>query len=73
VPIQLNEENNGKLLVIHVSGKLVKEGYAAFVHGFDRLVQQHGMAAFAKPFTKAQVRYFDRANAAEAREWLDEA
>jgi hypothetical protein len=34
---------------------------------------EHGMAAFVKPFTKAQVRYFDRANAAEAREWLAEA
>ena len=29
--IQLNEENNGKLLVIHVSGKLVKADHERFV------------------------------------------
>lgn len=34
---------------------------------------QHGMAMFCKPFTKAQVRYFDHAKAAEARKWLNEA
>jgi hypothetical protein len=30
------------------------------------------MAAFCKPFTKATIRYFDHAAAAEARKWLDE-
>ena len=34
---------------------------------------QHGMAMFCKPFTRATVRYFDHARAAEARTWLDEA
>ena len=34
---------------------------------------QHGMATFCKPFTKATIRYFDHADAAEARKWLDEA
>jgi len=34
---------------------------------------QHGLATFCKPFTKATVRYFDRADAAKAREWLCEA
>jgi hypothetical protein len=34
---------------------------------------QHGMAIFCKPFTRATVRYFDHANAAEARKWLGEA
>ncbi len=33
---------------------------------------QHGMATFCKPFTKAKVRYFDHADAAEARKWLGE-
>lgn len=33
---------------------------------------QHGMATFCKPFTRAAIRYFDRANAIEARKWLDE-
>ena len=37
----------------------------------DRKWQQ-GMAAFFKPFTKATSRYFDHADAAEARKWLDE-
>ena len=34
---------------------------------------EHGMATFCKPFTKATVRYFDHAEAAQARKWLDEA
>ena len=117
--IQLNEENNGTLLVIHVSGKLTKADYEQFVPAFEQLVRQHGklrllfdmtdfhgwnvsaawedlkfgiehfadierlamigekrwqqgMAVFVKPFTGAQVRYFDHADAAQARKWLDE-
>jgi hypothetical protein len=31
------------------------------------------MAIFFKPFTKATIRYFDHAEAAEARKWLGEA
>jgi hypothetical protein len=31
---------------------------------------QDGMALFCKPFTKAMVRYFDHAEAVEARKWL---
>jgi hypothetical protein len=42
VPIQLNEENGGKLLTVHVTGKLVKEDYGHFVPEFERLVKQHG-------------------------------
>jgi hypothetical protein len=34
---------------------------------------QQGMAIFVKPFTKAAVRYFDHADAAEAKKWLVEA
>jgi hypothetical protein len=118
--IQLSEENGGKVLSVHVSGKLAKADYEHFVPEFERLVQQHGklrvlfdmtdfhgweagalwedtkfaihhfddiariamvgekkwqhgMASFCKPFTKATVRYFDHAGAAEARKWLDEA
>ena len=40
--IQLIEENGGKLLVVHVSGKLVKADYDRFVPEFERLVRQHG-------------------------------
>ena len=40
--IQLEEENGGKVLVVHVSGKLTKADYTPFVPVFDRLVRQHG-------------------------------
>lgn len=120
MPIQFNEENTGKLLTIHVSGKLVKADYDQFVPEVERLIRQHGklrilfdmtgfhgwnigaawedfkfgiehfadierlamvgdkqwqhgMAVFCKPFTRAIVRYFDHADAAEARKWLGEA
>jgi hypothetical protein len=120
MPIQLTEENGGKILVVHVSGKLVKADYEHFVPEFERLVSQHGklrllfdmtdfhgwelsaawedfkfgiehfadidrlamvgdqqwqhgMAIFCKPFTKAMVRYFEQADAAEAHKWLNEA
>jgi hypothetical protein len=42
MPIQLHEETGGKLLVIRLSGKLVKADYAHLVPDFERLVQQHG-------------------------------
>ena len=34
---------------------------------------EHGMAAFCQPFTRAKIRYFDQAQASEARTWLEEA
>jgi len=34
---------------------------------------QHDMDVFFKPFTKATIRYFDHADAADARKWLVEA
>ncbi len=42
MPIQLNEENAGKTLVVHISGKLTKADYEHFVPEFERLVRQHG-------------------------------
>src|SRR5664280_1425871 len=42
MPIKLNEENGGKILAVHVSGKLVKADYEHFVPEFERLVRQHG-------------------------------
>jgi len=118
MPIQFNEE--GKTLIVHVSGKLTKADYEHFVPESERLIRlhgklrllfdmtgfhgwdagaawedlkfgikhfadierlamvgekkwQHGMATFCKPFTRAVVRYFDHADAAAARKWLDEA
>jgi hypothetical protein len=34
---------------------------------------EKGMATFCKPFTSATVKYFDHAQAAEARRWIREA
>lgn len=42
MPIQLNEEDGGKILVVRVSGKLAKADYAHFVPEFERLVRLHG-------------------------------
>jgi hypothetical protein len=116
--IQLIEEKGGKVLVLHISDKLVTEDYERFVPEFERLVGQHGklrllfemtdflgwdagaswddtrfvashfsdvsrlamvgdktcqrgMAMFCRPFTRAAIRYFDRADASKARQWLD--
>ena len=41
MPIQLSEENGGKLLAVQVSGKLAKADYEHFVPSFGRLVQQN--------------------------------
>jgi hypothetical protein len=123
MPIQFNEENDGKIIVVHVSGKLTKADYEQLVPEFEQFVCHHeklrvlyemtdfhgwdlgalwegtvlkarhradteriercamvgekkwqeGMAAFCKAFTKATIRYFDHADAAEARKWLEEA
>ena len=40
--IQLNEENGGKVLVLHIIGKLATSDYEQFVPEFERLVRQHG-------------------------------
>jgi hypothetical protein len=42
MPIQLKEENGGKLVNVHVSGRLEKADYEHFVPEFERLVRQHG-------------------------------
>ena len=43
MPIQFNNENGGKVLVIRVSGTLEKVDYERFVPAFEQLVRQHGM------------------------------
>jgi hypothetical protein len=42
MPIQLKEEDAGKTLEVHVSGKLVAADYEHFVPEFERLVGVHG-------------------------------
>jgi hypothetical protein len=32
---------------------------------------EHGMALFCRPFTTAQIRYFDRTHADQAEAWID--
>jgi len=34
---------------------------------------QHGLAVFCKPFTSATIRYFDRSQLEQAREWVTAA
>jgi hypothetical protein len=117
--LEFQEEEGGKILVVKVSGKLVKADYEHFVPETDRLIAQfgkirvlfemhdfhgwniaglwedtkfalnhfqgierlaivgekaweHGMAVFCKPFTRAKIQYFDRAQAAEATAWIHE-
>lgn len=40
MPIQLSEENGGKILVVHAIGKLVKADYPQFVTEFDQLAHK---------------------------------
>lgn len=42
MPIQLSEESDGRILVIHVTGKLVKADYAQFVTEFERRLREVG-------------------------------
>lgn len=42
MPIQLNEESGGKILVVHVSGRLVKKDYEQLIPKSKQLIQKHG-------------------------------
>jgi hypothetical protein len=42
MPIQITDENDGTILVIHVSGKLVKADYVHLLPEFERRVRQRG-------------------------------
>ena len=42
MPIQVNEENGGQMLIIHISGKLEKADYEHFMSVFNQLVRQLG-------------------------------
>lgn len=115
--IELNEIDDGKVLHLKLSGKLVKEDYVHFLPEVDRLIEKHGainvlmemhdfhgwswgamwadakfafrhfrgikriamigeqkwqkaMANFCKPFTKAEIRYYDPSCMEEARNWV---
>jgi len=115
--IKLDEKNGGRILEVHVIGKLVHEDYQQFVPSFEQMIKQHGkisvlfnmldfngweaaalwddikfgmkhfsdierlamvgdkkwekgMSVFCRPFTTAEIRYFDRTAIDEARTWL---
>jgi hypothetical protein len=40
--VELHEEAAGKLLIVKLSGKLIKEDYEHFVPAVNRAVEQHG-------------------------------
>ncbi len=42
MPIQLSEDSDGRFLVIHVTGKLVKADYGQFVAEFERRLKEQG-------------------------------
>ncbi len=42
MPIQVHEEDGGKIVVIEVSGKLVQADYEHLASEFERLVRRHG-------------------------------
>jgi SpoIIAA-like len=42
MPLALSEDDGGKLLVIHVSGKVTAADYGPFVPEFERLVRRRG-------------------------------
>ena len=42
MPIQLTEEDGGRIVIVHVSGKLAKADYQHFVPEFERLARQYG-------------------------------
>lgn len=114
-PISVKED--GKVLEIHVTGKLEKSDYEKFLPKIETLIQAHGkirvllylheflgwtvsalwedlkfdakhfndierlaivgeskwhegMAAFCKPFTTAEIKYFEHDQLPAARQWI---
>ena len=118
--IELKEKREGKLMEVHVSGKLGKADYEHFLPVVEKRISQHGrvdillemsdfhgwdagaawedtkfafrhfsdigrlavvgekkwqewMTTVCRPFTKAEIRYFDHASIAQAEAWLEAA
>jgi hypothetical protein len=42
MPVELREEDGGKILVVILSGKLARDDYRHFVPEVERLIGQHG-------------------------------
>jgi hypothetical protein len=118
MPVELNLEKEGRILLVRARDKLEKADYESFVPEVEQLIQKHGklrlllelhnfhgwtagalwedlkfdfkhfnhierlaivgesrwqegMATFCKPFTIAQIRYFNQDQLAQAREWIE--
>jgi len=117
--VNLDLEQDGRVLEVHVTGKLTKQDYEAFTPRAERAIDEYGkirvlfdmhdfhgwkaaalgedfkfglhhfkdierlavigekawergMTAFCKPFTSAEIRYFDRSEAEAGRRWIRE-
>ena len=42
MPVELREEEGGKVSVIQLSGKLTREDYGQFIPEVERLIKEHG-------------------------------
>jgi SpoIIAA-like len=42
MPVELREEEGGKLCIVQLSGKLTREDYGQFVPEVERLIKEHG-------------------------------
>ncbi|HZM02642.1 MAG TPA: STAS/SEC14 domain-containing protein [Candidatus Saccharimonadales bacterium] len=120
MPISIIEKNDGKILEVHMSGKLTRDDYQEFIPVTERLIKewgkfnlvvvmrdfhgweigavwedvkwdfkhfsdidrvalvgekkwQAGMSKFCKPFTNAEIRYFDVRDIEQARLWVQDA
>lgn len=118
MPVELEERQDGKILVVRVTGRLEKQDYERYAPEIERLIEKHGkirvflethdfhgwkagalwedikfdlkhfsdvervaivgekkwekgMATFCKPFTTAEIRFFEHANADDARAWIE--
>lgn len=118
MPIQLSQRDQGKVLIVRVSGQLEKQDYEQFVPEVERLIQTHGkirvllethdfhgwkagalwedlkfdakhfndierlavvgekkweegMTTFCKPFTTADIRFFEHDQLPEAEQWIE--
>ena len=75
--LELAVHENGNIIEVKASGRLTKEDYERFIPEVERLALvgeaqwEKGMAIFCKPFTTAQIRYFDQEQAEEARKWIE--
>lgn len=119
MPINMVEQNHGKVLEVHMTGKLNQQDYQEFIPMAERAIRewgkfsllvvmrdftgcdtsalweemkfdwvhfndverialvgekkwQAGMSKFCKPFTGAEIRYFDIRDIEQARVWVEE-